>query len=450
MKPLQRLTTGIIRIVDRYLPDPFAFALVMTLVTIVLALAITPASPTDVLVAWGGGLSALLAFMTQMALMVLFAYALAHLGPVPRLLDRLAGLPRSARSAYVSAVFFTGIVSLINWPLGLITGAVFARALGKSMRRRGIDVHYPLLGAAAFGGFVVWHMGYSASAPLFVATEGNAMQTQIGSVIPVTETIFAPWNLAIALAVLAVVASVAVMLHPKDRAGVEPFAGDDGSEPEVTEAVKPVTPAQRLEHSRWPTLAIGLLTSAYAAHWFGTRGLELDLNIVNWTFLALGLLIARSAHEYATALYSGGRAAAPILLQYPLYGGIMGIMLGSGFVTQIAPVFTRIATEHTLPVLAFLLGGLVNFFIPSGGAQWTVQGPAFVAAAGELGTDLPLVVMGVAYGDQWTNMIHPFTVIPVAILTGLKARQIIAYTAVMFFAAGVPLGLGLYLSSALG
>jgi short-chain fatty acids transporter len=146
---------------------------------------------------------------------------------------------------------------------------------------------------------------------------------------------------------------------------------------------------------------------------------------------------------------SGGRAAVPVLLQYPLYGGVMGIMLTSGLVAQLAPTFARFATENTLPLVAFLLGGVINFFIPSGGAQWTVQGPAFVAAANELGTDVPLVVMGVAYGDQWTNIIHPFTVIPVMILTRLKARQILAYSAVMFVGAGLTLGAGLYIAATL-
>ena len=446
---MQRFSNFIVRLVDRWLPDPFAFAIVMTVVTIVLAMVVTAASPAEILAAWGEGLSALLAFISQMALMVLFAYALAHLGPVPKLLNRLASLPRSPAAAYVSAACYTGGVALLNWPLGLITGAVFARAIGRSMRERGIPVHYPLLCGAGFGGFVVWHMGYSASAPLFVATAGNAMEADIGGLIPVTETIFSAWNLAIACVTLAVVATVAVLLHPRDASVLREYDLDD-EEPETPGSSLTMTPAERLERSRLPTLVLGALTTAYVVYWFATRGLVVDLNIVNWTFLAIGLLVARSSAEYASALYSGGRAAAPIMLQYPIYGGIMGIMLGTGFVAAIAPVFARAATEHTLPVLAFLLGGLINFFIPSGGAQWTVQGPAFVAAASELGTDLPLIVMGIAYGDQWTNIIHPFTVIPFVILTGMKARSIIAYSAVMFLAAGVPLGGGLYLASRFG
>ncbi|MEM9531560.1 MAG: TIGR00366 family protein [Pseudomonadota bacterium] len=447
---IQTLSNTIVRLVDRFLPEPFVFALVMTFLTISLALGLTPASPVAVLTAWGDGLAMLLAFMTQMALMVLFAFGLSRLHPLPALLRRFASLPRRPATAYASATVLTGAVALLSWPLGLILGSLYARELGMTARDRGLKLHYPLIAASAFGGFVVWHMGYSASAPLFVATEGNAMQAQIGGLIPVSQTIFAPFNLIAAGTTLAVVAITAALLHPKDPARIQ--------ESELTAEPEPSRPArdqltrfsERIEHSRIPTLLGGLLTATLVVHWFATRGLDLDLNIVNWTFLALGLLLARSSVEYANAVYTGARAAAPILLQYPFYGGIMGIMLGTGLVTSIVPWFTRVATEHTLPLLAFALGGVINFFIPSGGAQWAVQGPAFVEAAQALGTDLSLVVMGVAYGDQWTNIIHPFTVITVCILTQLKARQIVGYSAIMFLTAGVPLGLGLYLASRLG
>ena len=451
MKLLDSISNKIVRMVDRYLPDPFVFALLMTLVTFVLGLVVTDAGPVKMLVAWGDGLSMLLAFIAQMALMILFAYALSRLEPIPTLLNKIAGLPSKPWVAYSSATFFAGIVSLINWPLGLILGSLYARALGIAAQEKGLRLHYPLLGAAAFGGFVVWHMGYSASAPLFVATEGNAMQVQLGGLIPVTETIFAGWNMLVAVVTLCMVAFTACVLHPKDQSKIlecdqSAYQVDAKSAVEAGEVIRP---ADRLERSRWPIFAVGSLAMAYVVHWFVTKGLVLDLNIVNWTFLALGLLLARSGVQYAEAFYSGARAAAPTMLQYPLYGGIMGMMLGSGIIAAIAPAVTRIATENTLPVVAFLFGGLVNFFIPSGGAQWAVQGPAFIEAANELGTDMSLIVMGVAYGDQWTNIIHPFTAIVVVILTGIKARKLISYTAVMWLVSALPLGLGLYLAGSL-
>ncbi len=449
MNPLSKVSHAIVRLVDRYLPEPFAFAILMTAITLVLALVATPAGPTEVFTAWGEGLSMLLAFTTQMCLMVLFAYTFAHIGPVPDLLARLAGIPRSAKSAYAFAAVFAGLVSLIAWPLGTVLGGLMAREIGKSLRSKGVRVHYPLLGGAAFGGFVIWHMGYSGSAPLLTATPGNPLESQLGGVIPVTETILTSWNLSMAAVTLATVAIVAAMMHPADENEIEecPLSGPANPAAQVKDSGdgRPQGFARAIENNRLVPLALGLMLSGYIIYWLSTRGLQLDLNIVNWTFLAVGLLLTRSTNEFGSVMLEGGRTVVPILLQYPLYGGIMGIMLKTGFVTVLAQGFVAIASADTLPFLAFLSGGFINFFIPSGGAQWAVQGPAFIEAAKSLGTDLPLIVMGVSYGDQWTNIIHPFVVIPLLIMTGLKARQVLAYSFVLFIVAGVTLGGGLLL-----
>ena len=449
MNPLSQASHVIVRLVDRYLPEPFAFAILMTAVTMVLALLVTPADPSEVFTAWGEGLSMLLAFTSQMCLMVLFAYTFAHIGPVPRMLASLAAIPGSAKNAYVFATVFAGLVSLIAWPLGVVLGGLMAREIGKSLRKRGIRVHYPLLGGAAFGGFVIWHMGYSGSAPLLAATPGNPLEAQLGRLIPVTETIFTTWNLSIAAVTLAAVAIVAMLMHPAEGTEIEecPPSGRDSHEVLAPNSGNERVAgfARTIETSRLPTLALGLLLSGYVIHWLFTHGLQLDLNLVNWTFLAVGLVLTRSSSEYSTVMLKGGRAVVPILLQYPMYAGIMGIMLKTGFVSVLAHGFVTIASAETLPFFAFLSGGFINIFIPSGGAQWAVQGPVFIEAAKELGTDLPLIVMGVAYGDQWTNIIHPFVVIPLLIMTGLKARQVLAYSFVLCLVAGVVLGGGLLL-----
>ncbi len=448
MNRLSRVSSGIVRVVDRFLPEPFVFAIVMTTVTVILALLVTPAGLTEIFAAWGEGLSMLLAFTTQMCLMVIFAYTLAHIGPVPRLLARLARIPKTAGSAYVFAAVFTGIIALIAWPLGLILGGIMARTIANSLRSRGVLVHYPLLGGAAFGGFVIWHMGYSGSAPLLTATPGNPLESQLGGLIPVTETIFTTWNLSIAVVTLATLAIVARLMHPEDESQIEESPPEDAQhsgavESKTTERMAGI--ALTIENSRIPTLALGLALGGYVAYKLFTQGLQLDLNLVNWSFLAVGLLLTRSSSEYTSVMVEGGRTVVPILLQYPMYGGIMGIMLKTGFVAVLAGTFVTIASADTLPFLAFLSGGVINFFIPSGGAQWAVQGPVFLEAAKTLGTDLQLIVMGVAYGDQWTNIIHPFVVIPLLIMTGLKARQVLAYSFVLFVAAGVTLGGGLLL-----
>lgn len=446
---MQRLVKRIIVLFDRFMPEPFAFGVLMTLIAMVITLSATDAGPMDIVVAWGDGLAALLSFITQVCLTIMFAFALGHLGPVPRYLQQLAGLPKSSTSAYAFCALFTGVVCLFCWPLGTILGGLMAKQVALSCRARDIPIHYPLLGGAAFSGFVVWHMGYTASAPLLVATQGNPMQAMIGGVLPVTETILSTGNLLTIVATLGVVCFVATRLEPAE---VEPVTDEIIAGTGMVEGLNQQTArragfAGHIESSRWPTTVLGLLLLVYVVNWFVEHGIRLDLNLVNWSFLALCLLLSRSAREFSEVLMSGGRAVIPTLLQYPLYAGIMGIMLNTGMVAQIAGLFARIGTAETLPLIAFLSGGVINLFIPSGGAQWAVQGPAFLEAAQTLGTDPALIVLGVAYGDQWTNIIHPFVLIPLLIMTGLRASQVLSFSSIMFVAAGIPLAGGLLLAS---
>lgn len=300
----------VIRAFDRYLPEPFTFGLLMTLIAMLLTLGTTPSGPVEVLVAWGDGLSSLLPFITQVCLTILFAYTLAHLGPVARPLARLASLPSSARGAYVFCTFFTGIVCLIAWPLGTILGGLMARQVALSCNERGITVHYPLLAGAAFSGFVVWHMGYTGSAPLLVATEGHPMMALTGGIIDVSRTIFTPLNLLTIVVTLALVALAATRLEPVEPEPANSETAGAGAELDsiVHGEIARAGLAGALENARWPTLVTGLCLVAYVGWWFATRGLDLNLNIVNWTFLAACLLLCRSAKDLADVMMAG---AAP-------------------------------------------------------------------------------------------------------------------------------------------
>jgi short-chain fatty acids transporter len=446
---LQTLSNAVTRGLERYLPEPFSLGILLTFVALMLAWIFTPATAEDVLVAWGGGLSDLLPFITQVCLTILFAMAFVRLGPVPGWLTRLAQVPRTPRTAYAYLAALVGCASLLAWPLGLIGGGLMARRIALAFRERGAVVHYPLLAAAAFGGFVVIQMGYSATIPLLVATEGNPMQEMLGGVLPVDRTTFAPFNLVAVVATLASVVLAAAFLGPRDRDS-EPIADAEGSDALFAPAEAPRARAglaAAIEESRWVTAALGLLVVAYVAHWFHGHGVRLDLNIANWTFLAACLLIARSPGELVGALAPAGRIVVLVLLQYPIYSGIMGMMIDTGLAARIAALGSALGSAETLPLIAFLSAGVINIFIPSGGAQWAVQGPPFLEAAMTLGTDPALIVMAVAYGDQWTNLIHPFVAIPLLLLTGLPAYKVLPYSFLLFLVAGVPLTMTLLVAS---
>jgi short-chain fatty acids transporter len=459
---MRTLAKPFIIFVERFYPDPFVFAIALTFVVYLMALGLTDAGPVDALSAWGTGLAGLLTFIAQIAIVLITAHALAHTDPAQRLLKRLGAVPTSAAMAYALVAVIAGIASLFSWGFGLVAGAIIARQVAIEARKRGLRLHYPLLVASAYGGFVVWHMGYSSSAALFVATPGHALEEQTGGTIPVTDTIFTGWNIATALITIIVVAVVCAAMRPKaDDEIVELPADvvDDDDEPGPaggggtatatrTEVATERTLAERIDGNRAISLAIGAAVLAYLVYWFATEGLNLTLDIVNWSFLALGLLLARSPVHYVGLVNDAARTVGQILLQYPLYAGIMGMMIDTGLVSVIAGWFTAISSAGTLGFWAFLSGGFINFFIPSGGGQWAVQGPIFIEAAANLGTDPSRIVMGVAYGDQWSNMVQPFWTIPLLAIAGLHMRQIMGYTFVVFIVTFFLFGGGILLAGA--
>lgn len=497
---MNKLAKPFVVFVERFYPDPFVFAIGLSFVAFFMALGLTDAGPVDTVVAWGDGLGELMTFIGQLALTLVASHALAHTDPVRKLLTRVGRAPRNQTIAYALVAFIAGVASLISWAFGLVVGALVARQVAMQARERGLRLHYPLLVASAYAGFVIWHMGYSSSAALFVATPDNALQQEIGGTIPVSETIFTSWNITTALVALLIVPILMATMKPKqdkdqiieisdnavedyretlrrlDRelgdapslgpsregseetrdteaaaapvaTAVEPRA--DSPQPEPRTAAPPaaaMTLAARVDRARWLSLALGLALAIYLGFYFAANGLDLTLDVVNWTFLCVGLLLARSALHYVKLIGNASVTVGQIILQYPFYAGIMGMMIGTGLVDVIAGWFTAIATSGTLGFFAFLSGGFLNMFIPSGGGQWAVQGPIFVQAAQNLGVDPSRVVMGVGYGDQWTNMIQPFWTIPLLAIAGLHMRQIMGYTFVVLFVTFFIFGGGLLLA----
>jgi len=440
--------------VERYYPDPFVFLIALTAVAFALTQLLTDATPVIALTAWGEGLAGLLSFMAQIALTLLTAHALAHTDAVSNGLQRLARLPRSVTGCYVLVVVISCLSSLLAWSFGLVAGALIARAVATEASHRNLNVHYPLVVAAAYCGLAVWHMGYSGSAPLMVATQGHAMESLTG-VLPVSATLLTHWNLLAIVATISVLALVCPLLHPysDEVRPLEPDASAHANQiqnaEEKSRVSSALTPANRLDNARWLSLGFGLLLVAYLVSYFVSAGLALNLDIVNWTFLAFGLLLTRSPAHYVELILNAGKTVGAVFIQYPFYAGIMGLMAGTGLVQVMANWFTQIATAETLGFWAFLAGGLVNLFVPSGGGQWAVQGPVFLEAAAALGTDPAIIVMGIAYGDQWTNLIQPFWTIPLLAIAGLHMRDIMGYCFVLFLASGIALGSAVLYAGAL-
>ena len=289
-------------------------------------------------------------------------------------------------------------------------------------------------------------MGYSASGPLTAATEGSFLMDSLGGqTVPMSETVFSTWNMLAALATILVVAAALYLVAPRRGDRVTELTVDARAELEDGQE-EVVTPADRLDASRLVTLLTGLALVAYLVLHF-SRGGTLTLDTVNWSFLALILLLVRNPFELIHLTKNAASNVGEILLQFPLYAGILGMMVGSGLVQIFSDAFVSISTPTTFGLFALLAAGLVNFFVPSGGGQFAVQGPIMLSAGAELGVDPAITIMAVSYGDQWTNMIQPFWAIPLLAIAGLKMRDILGYTTIVLIASGLVFGATLVIVS---
>lgn len=436
---LATLARPLSRFVERWVPGPFFLAVLLSAVVALWALLATPVTPKGLLVGWGDGLAGLLEFMTQIALVLLLGYTLAHTKPVHRFLIRVASLPRSPRQAYGFVALVGGLASLISFGLGLIVAGVMAVEVARVFRGRDVKLHYPLLVASGYSGFVVWHMGYSGSGPLNAATEGGAYTDLPGGLVDITRTTFSTWNIIATIVTLVVVIGAMMLLAPKEHEEVvvAPDAVFDDPQAKVSTEVDPNEgPAGVVDRLRAVTLFLGVMLGLYLVVYFMDNGFALTLDIVNWSFLCLVMLLVGNARELAVLVAEGGRTVSEVLLQYPLYAGIIGMMGASGLVEVVSNYFVDVSSAGTLGVLTFLSAGLLNMFVPSGGGQFALTAPLFAEAADGLGVDQAVVIMAVAYGDQWTNMIQPFWAIPLLAVAGLKVRDILGYTAITLVLSG--------------
>ncbi|GED45355.1 MULTISPECIES: short-chain fatty acid transporter [Halomonadaceae] len=432
---LKLISKPAVKLVERYLPDPYIFVLLLTLIAAVAAIAVERQTPLAVLRMWGDGFWGLLTFSMQMLLVLVTGFMLASSPPVKRILQKIAGTAKSPGGAIILVTLVSLAASWINWGFGLVVGALFAKELARL-----IKVDYRLLVASAYSGFVVWHGGLAGSVPLTIATEGHFSADQIG-VIGTGSTIFAFFNLAIVVCLFIAVPLVNRMMLPdeKDSVYVDPKLLDDEPEP-----VGRITrPAEKLENSMPLALLVGVPGLLFLLDHFLLRGGSLNLNVVNFMFLFLAIVLHRTPRNLLTSLNEAIKGGAGIVIQFPFYAGIMAIMVQSGLAQSMSEWLVSFATANSLPFWSFISAGIVNLFVPSGGGQWAVQAPVMLPAAEALGADIARVAMAVAWGDAWTNLLQPFWALPVLAIAGLKAKDIMGFCLIQLFITGIIISVGL-------
>lgn len=440
-----------VRLVQRWLPEPFIFAILLTFVAAIVAMPLCHQTPLEVVEHWGDGIWNLLAFAMQMALVLVCGSTLAAAPIVKRGIDAMARLPQSAPSAIALVTVVSALACWINWGFGLIVGVVFAKAIA----RQRSDVDYRLLIASAYSGFVVWHAGISGSIPLTMATPGDSLALATNGAlvdpVPLGQTVINWHNLATVLFVIIGITVANTLMHPKqgiltiDPALLKDNNGDDKAS---ASASTDKTPAQRLEHSRLLSWLVALMLVAYLVIHLGMGGAGLDLGGVIMIFLALGLVLHSTPVDYVRAFGKATTGAAGIILQFPFYAGIMGIVTGVGLSGislggVMADACIRISNPVTYPLLTFLCAAVLNLFVPSGGGHWAVQAPVMFTAGANLGVDPGLTGMAIAWGDAWTNLIQPFWALPALAIARLDAKDIMGYCLIDLLVTGVIICAGL-------
>lgn len=453
------------RVAQRFLPDAFIFAVLLAIITFILGMAVQGASFLEMTSYFGEGIWGFLTFAMQMVLILVTGSALATSRPVRRLLKAVAGLARTPGQAIVIATAAMIVCCWVNWGFGLIVSALLARELARNVR----GVHYPLLVASAYSGFIVWHAGFSGSIPLKIAGADAIMHEFAGgAVVPASQTIFAWQNIALVLVFLVTIPLLNRLMAPRggeeiveidpsllggeehcggfaggrDTSSREMAPGDPGAAassgggPGRKAPAPGMTPAERIENSPVLSIAIGAVLCIYIVRYFMLDG-AIGLNIVNLIFLTLGILMHGTPIRYVGAINMAVRACGGIILQFPFYAGIMGMMMGSGLAATLSQGFVGISNQTTFPFFTYLSAGIVNFFVPSGGGQWAVQGPIMMPASEVLGVPLAKTAMAIAWGDAWTNLVQPFWALPLLAVAGLSIRDIMGYTAVILIFSGL-------------
>jgi short-chain fatty acids transporter len=432
---LKALSRPAVKLVERYLPDPYIFVLLLTVIAAVAAIAVERQTPLAVMRMWGDGFWGLLTFSMQMLLVLVTGFMLASSPPVKKLLQRLAALAKGPGGAILLVTYVSLAASWINWGFGLVVGALFAKELARLVK-----VDYRLLVASAYSGFVVWHGGLAGSIPLTIATDGHFTADQIG-VVGTGSTIFAFFNLAIVACLFISIPLVNRMMLPDDKESVyvDPRLLADDEEARV----RIHRPADRLENSTTLAWLVGIPGLLFLLDHFLLRGGGLNLNIVNFLFLFLAIVLHRTPRSLLISLNEAIKGGAGIVIQFPFYAGIMAIMVQSGLAASMSEALVSFATETSLPFWSFISAGIVNLFVPSGGGQWAVQAPVMLPAAEALGVDVSRVAMAIAWGDAWTNLLQPFWALPVLAIAGLKAKDIMGFCLIQLFITGAIIAIGL-------
>ena len=440
---LGQVTAFFVYLFEKIMPDPYVFAVLLTFLGALMAWKFAPnATPTSIVGAWYAGVFTIFTFAFQMVIMLVAGYALATSPFIHKALARVASLATTAMSAVSLTLFVSLIASWLNWGLGLVTAALLAREVAKR-----VHIDFGWLVAAAYSGFVISTEGLSGSIALSQATHGSALnivEKVTGHGLPLSQTVFTRFNLIPIAALLVILPILFRYIGPTGEhtvvADPERLRAEDQAKvpPEAADTV-----GAKLDHA-W-ILNLGLAAFGIFALVIELKRVHgsIDLNLVIMTLFLVGLLLHWRPMAYIAAVKHAARITGPLILQYPLYGGLMGIITTTGLAAVLSKIFIRFSTAHTLPFFTYLTSLVITLFVPSGGGHWAVQGPFAIPAAVNLHSSLAGTTMAVAMGESVANMLQPFFALPILAIAGIKMRRMMGFMVITFFVSLVAFGVSL-------
>lgn len=432
---INRLLMFFVNLMQKYLPDPFTIAWLITLVVCGMAIFITHKTPMQIITYWGNGFFDILAFAMQMTMVLVTGYALASANIVNKFLRRIVLIPQTPKQTVLFIAFASMILYYFNWGLGLIAGGLLAREAAKVHP----TVDFRLLVTAAFSGIIITHGGLSASVPLVINTKGHLFEKEMG-LVPLTDTIFHPQALFITITLAIVIPLVCLLLFPKK--GEEVLADpallvEDAPVAATAAAATETNLADKMDKSKILNYSLGLMGLVFLGAYFMKNGFNLNVNILIFIFIVLGIMAHGNLVNYSQAISKGAGTAGGIILQFPFYAGIMGIMKGSGLVFVISDWLLQMATYETFQLYSYFSSLIISVFVPSAGGHWVVQAPFMLPAAAELGVEPWKVAMGVAWGESIWNIVCPFWALPLLAIAKISIRDLIGFSMLLFLIGNV-------------
>lgn len=448
---IQKLGEVFTYIFTKYMPSAYVFALILTILMMLLALFWADATPFDIITAWYDGFWTLLSFAMQIILVIVTASCIAQSSIFNRLIEYLVTYIKTPFQAYLSVFLMGSLICLLSFGMAIVT-AIFAREIATRIK----GINYPFLIACVYASLGTWVTGASSSIALLLNTPNNFLIKTgvLTDVIDTSETLGSQLNILMLIVLLILVPVLFLSLRPRHSQNKELqdlLIEKDLKIPLTIkeEAEKYKLPfkafSDYLNNTRWLQTIVALLGIFYLTTFFYEQGFSLNFNIIIFCFLIAGLLLHGTPMRYTLAMKRASQNISGIVFQFPFYAGIMGIMLYTDLGHKIGELQSAFATLENYPLLAYISGGIVNFAIPSAGGEFAVIGPNIIRVVQELGTGLSAnevdamvakASMSIAYGESLSNMLQPFyllLIFPVMTLgVKLQARDVMGYFVIPF------------------